>query len=164
MGCDIADVVPSARCLQVLEVTASNFFFTPRLRFIARIAILFFLCALFSFPFIYLLSPSLALSSLLLSACTGFHNVNEWIRMCNLCRWKKGEHSHFTPFPIKSVTRFRSCQRNTSIFMHRIHTQLVHRKWGEIDDDPISYANAFRQYYFYFLHFQTHILLWVDGL
>lgn len=35
------------------------------------------------------------------------------------------------------------------------------QKMGNSDDDSILYANAFRQYYFYFLLCQTPISLWV---
>lgn len=116
-----------------------------------------FSCALFSFPFIYLLSPWLAFTSLFLSACTGFYNVNEWIRMCNLFTWNRASIRISHRFLSSSDTRFRSFQRSTSISI----ALPVHGKWGEADDDSVLYANAFRQYYFYFLHFRIEISLWV---
>lgn len=152
-GCD-------SRCCSkcsplLLEVTPSNLFFTLHLHFIARIAILFFLCIIFISFYLFAFALNRSHRSLCLRAVGSVMWMNGFA--CAICVHGKGRAFtfHTVPYqarymvsivPTKHVYRF-PCIALTEI--------------GEKWRFRFIYANAFRQYYSYFLHFQTRISLWV---
>lgn len=70
-----------------------------------------------------------SLASLSLSACSGFCNVNEWFRMCNLCTWKRAS-IHISHRSLSRAIHGFDRADETSIYFHASPSLWAHRNGG----------------------------------